>query len=234
MTAALSEATHVLVSIAPEPDPDVGDRFLDDVRAQIAGRTTPVRLVTYLSTVGVYGDHDGAWVDETTECRPVSARSKARRVAEEAWLGWAQAAGIRCHVYRLSGIYGPGRSPVSRLKAGKSRRIVKPGQVFNRIHVDDIASAVLAGIEGRGRYDLYNVTDDMPAPPQDVIAYAAECLSVRPPPAVDFATADLSPMARSFYGENKRVSNTRMRDDLGVELAYPTYREGIRALADQS
>ncbi|MEL7304090.1 MAG: SDR family oxidoreductase [Pseudomonadota bacterium] len=234
MAAALEAATHVLVSIAPEPDPQIGDTFLDDVRALIARRSLKPELVTYLSTVGVYGDHDGAWVDEDTECRPVSARSKARRIAEDAWLEWARAADIRCHVYRLSGIYGPGRSPVSRLKAGKSRRIVKPGQVFNRIHVEDIASAVMAGFAGRGRFAIYNVTDDLPAPPQDVIAFAAEQLGMPVPPAVDFETADLTPMARSFYGENKRVSNARMRDNLGVVLAFPTYREGIGALAAKS
>ncbi|MEO1265773.1 MAG: SDR family oxidoreductase [Pseudomonadota bacterium] len=226
----LDAASHVLVSVAPDPDPAVGDSALEPVRARLAARAT-APWVGYLSTVGVYGDHEGAWVDETTAPRPASQRSKARVATETAWMDWADAASAPLQIYRLSGIYGPGRSPVDRLRAGKARRLVKPGQVFNRIHVDDIRAAVIAGLDGCGTHRVYNVTDDLPAPPQDVIAYAADCLGIAPPPEIDFATADLSPMARSFYGENKRVANARMKDDLGVALSFPTYREGIAALA---
>ncbi|MEO1693820.1 MAG: SDR family oxidoreductase [Pseudomonadota bacterium] len=233
LSDAIATATHILVSIAPDSDAASAD--CDPVIAalwpEIAG-ASHLTWVGYLSTVGVYGNHDGAWVDETTVCRPVSKRSVARVAAEQMWLDRAAAQlQWRLHIYRLSGIYGPGRNPIARLKAGTARRLIKPGQVFNRIHVDDIAQAVLAGLSGRGTHAVYNVTDNEPAPPQDVIAHAAELANVPVPPDQPFETADLTPMARSFYGENKRVANARMTEDLGITLAHPTYREGLAATA---
>ncbi|MEM1307340.1 MAG: SDR family oxidoreductase [Pseudomonadota bacterium] len=233
LSDAIATATHILVSIAPDPDAATADcdPVLATLWPEIAG-ASHLTWVGYLSTVGVYGNHDGAWVDETTVCRPVSKRSVARVAAEQMWLDRAAAqTQWRLHIYRLSGIYGPGRNPIARLKAGTARRLIKPGQVFNRIHVDDIAQAVMAGLSGRGAHAVYNVTDNEPAPPQDVITHAAELMSLPVPPDQPFETADLTPMARSFYGENKRVANARMTGDLGITLAHPTYREGLAAIA---
>jgi nucleoside-diphosphate-sugar epimerase len=221
---ALSEATHVLVSIAPG---EAGDPVLTHFRNDLAA-LRPEALV-YLSTVGVYGDHGGAWVDEPSECRPVSVRSLRRLEAEAAWRLFAEETGTPVAILRLAGIYGPGRSAFDRLKDGTARRIVKPGQVFNRIHVDDIANAVAATLAERAD-GTFNVADDEPAPPQDVVAYAAELLGVPVPPEEPFETAELTPMARSFYGENKRVRNARLKSALGVHLAYPSYREGLAAI----
>lgn len=228
--AALARATHVLVSVAPDPGSDTPDPTLARLAADLAA-AGHLDWIGYLSTVGVYGDHNGGWVDETTEPAPRSPRSVARLAAEDAWRALADASTWRLHIYRLAGIYGPGRSPLQKIRNGTARRIIKPGQVFNRIHAADITQAVLAGMAGRGTDTVYNVTDDEPAPPQDVIAFAAECAGLPVPAAIEFKAAELSPMARSFYGENKRVSNARLRDELGVVLRFPTYREGIRALA---
>jgi len=229
MRAAIARASHVLVSVAPDPGSGITDPTLVRLSADLAAAN--LDWVGYLSTVGVYGDHGGGWVDETTDPEPRSSRSVARLAAENAWRAFADASSWRLHIYRLAGIYGPGRSPLQKLRDGTARRIIKPGQVFNRIHAADIAQTVLAGMAGRGTDTVYNVTDDEPAPPQDVIAFAAECAGLPVPAAIDFETAELSPMARSFYGENKRVSNARLRDALGVVLRFPTYREGILALA---
>lgn len=223
----LAEATHVVVSVPPE---DAGDPVLVLHGEDIAAAQR-LAWIGYLSTVGVYGDRQGKWVDEDDELKPSSQRSRRRAEAERAWLDIAERSGKRVHVLRLSGIYGPGRSAIDTLRAGTARRIIKPGQVFNRIHVEDIAAALEAGIAGRGTHSIYNVTDDEPAPPQDVIAYAAQLLGVPMPPDVPFEQAELSPMGASFYAENKRVANARMKRDLGVVLAYPTYREGLAAIA---
>ena len=161
-------------------------------------------------------------------------RSRWRLAAEDKWLALGQRSGKRAQVFRLPGIYGPGRSAIERVREGTAQRIVKPGQVFNRVHVDDIAGALAAAIAGRGAHDIYNVTDDEPAPPQDVIAYAAELLHMPAPPEIAFEDAKLSPMAASFYAENKRVSNARMRNELGVTLKFPSYREGLQAILAQS
>lgn len=221
---ALREATHLIVSAAPT---DGGDPLL--TRFEIANART-LTWVGYLSTVGVYGDHGGAWIDETTPAIPRSARSKARRAVETAWEEQASALGIELGLLRLAGIYGPGRSALDKVRAGTARRIVKPGQVFNRIHVEDIgrvvASAAIGTVGG-----IFNVCDDEPGPPQDVITHAADLLGVEPPPEVAFEDADLSPMGRSFYGENKRVSNARLKEAFGPML-YPTYREGLAGLLD--
>lgn len=219
---ALSGVTHVIVSIAPAEGPDGGDRVLP-VLAEALAEQTSLASIAYLSTVGVYGNHDGAWVDEASECRPSSARSVARVKAEREWLAFGESTGTPVAVLRLSGIYGPGRNAFVNLADGSARRLVKPGQVFNRIHVEDIAAAVERSF-ATGASGLFNITDDEPAPPQDVIAYAAHLMGVAPPPEQAFETAELSPMARSFYGENKRVANGLSKSALGLAYAYPNYR----------
>lgn len=226
VAAALASSSHILVSIGPSA---AGDPVLAHHRADLAADRP--EWIGYLSTVGVYGDHGGAWVDEETPCRPVSRRSAERLAAERAWLDFAAETGLPVQVFRLSGIYGPGRNALENLKKGTARRIVKPGQVFNRIHVDDIAGALQAALK-RPETAIYNVTDDEPAPPQDVVAYAADLLGVAPPPEVPFEAADMTPMARSFYGENKRVSNAKLKNALDYSFLYPTYREALISLAD--
>ncbi len=221
---ALSQADSVLVSIAPG---DGGDPVLAQHRSDLA--TAKPKSIVYLSTVGVYGDHEGAWVDETSECRPVSLRSRQRVEAEAAWQRFGHETGVPVAIVRLAGIYGPGRGPFEKIRRGTARRVVKPGQVFNRIHVDDIAAIVAAAFERRAD-GIFNGSDDEPAPPEDVLLYAADLLGLPPPPEVSFEEADLTPMARSFYGESKRVRNERIKSELGVRLAYPNYREGLRAI----
>lgn len=222
----LSNATHILTSIPPAgPCDPVLQHYAEDI---IQAKS---QWIGYLSTVGVYGNWDGAWIDESNERRPKSERSKNRTLAEDAWLALVQEYDLPVHVFRLSGIYGPGRNAIRNLKRGTARRLEKPGQVFNRIHVDDIANVLEASVAKPNAGGVYNVTDSEPAPPQDVVTYAAELINMEPPPWIPFEKADLSPMARSFYGENKRVRNTRIHDELGVTLSYPTYREGLQALA---
>jgi nucleoside-diphosphate-sugar epimerase len=231
LAEAMSEATHLLISTAPAAKGDPVLRWHSDDLA----KAPHLKWIGYLSTIGVYGDHEGAWVDETTPPQPSSDRSIGRLGAENAWQSFAEDRGTTLQIFRLAGIYGPGRNQFEKLRAGREQRIYKPGQVFNRIHVDDIAATVIAGIEaGNAASGVFNVTDDEPAPPQDVIAYAAELLGMEPPPLVDWNEADMSPMARSFYSENKRVRNERIKKELGVRLNYPTYREGLRALLDET
>jgi nucleoside-diphosphate-sugar epimerase len=221
LAPALARATHLLTSIAPDPSGDpVLARHADEIAAG------PLHWVGYLSTTGVYGDHGGDWIDESTPLAPTTDRGKARVLAEGQW----RAARPDVHIFRLAGIYGPGRGPFEKVRQGTARRIVKPGQVFSRIHVDDIAQVLMASIARPAPGTAYNVCDDDPAPPQDVIAHAAHLLGLPPPPEVAFEDADLSPMARSFYSESKRVRNDRIRRDLGVDLHYPTYLEGLAAL----
>jgi nucleoside-diphosphate-sugar epimerase len=235
LAGRISQAEAMLVSIPPGEAGDPALRLLSSAIAQAPG----LRWIGYLSTVGVYGDHDGAWVDETTPCRPASARSVARLAAEEGWLALCPPS--RCvQVLRLSGIYGPGQNALDNLRAGTARRIVKPGQVFNRIHVADIAGAAvhLMGMAfdapaGANLPAIINVTDSEPAPPQDVVAHAALLMGVAAPPETPFEEARLSPMARSFYGESKRVSNRLLTHELGYALRYPTYREALAALWEQ-
>lgn len=222
---ALDGVTHVLQSIAPDEAGDpVATAHLDDLRA-----LPPLAWLGYLGTTAVYGNRDGAWVDETSELQPVQPRAARRAAAESIWL----ASGLPAHVFRLAGIYGPDRSQLDDLREGTARRIVKPGQVFSRIHVEDIAGTLEASIARPTPGAVYNVCDDEPAAPQEVIAFAAGLLGVAPPPETPFETAQLSPMARSFYADNRRVSNARIKDELGVSLGYPTYREGLRALLSQ-
>jgi nucleoside-diphosphate-sugar epimerase len=217
----------MLISIPPDLEGDAVLRHhLEDIAA-----LRDLAWIGYLSSIGVYGDWQGRWVDETAPPRPISERSLRRLQAERLWRSFAHETGKRVAVFRLAGIYGPGRSVLETLRAETARRIVKPAQVFNRIHVDDIARVLSAAMARPGAYDLYNVADDEPAPPQDVVAFAAEVLGLPVPPAVAFDRAGLSSIAATFWAENKRVGNARIKQDLGVELAYPTYREGIRALA---
>ena len=224
----LIQADALLVSIPPGGH---GDPVLAHFVRDIAGAAN-LHTIVYLSTIGVYGDHGGAWVDEDTLPVPRSARSIERLKTENDWLALGSESGKAVHILRLAGIYGPGQNALENLRAGTARRLIKPGQVFNRIHVEDIARAIAAAFR-HPVGGVWNVGDDEPAPPQDVIAFAAGLLGLPVPPGQDFATAELSAMARSFYSENKRVSNKRLREVLGVELAYPTYREGIGALAGE-
>lgn len=220
-TSAFAGITHVLTSIAPDETGDpVLDLHKDDLLA--AG----LAWAGYLGTTAVYGDRDGGWVDEATPILPTLARAERRAKAEAAWLQ----SGLPAHVFRLAGIYGPGRNPFVNLRNGTARRIVKPGQVFSRIHVEDIATVLEASIERPNPGRIYNVCDDEPAPPQDVVTYAASLMGVPPPPEQDYATANLPPMARSFYADNRRVMNGRIKTELGVRLAFPSYREGLQAL----
>ena len=194
----------------------------------------PFDWVGYLSTTGVYGDRGGARVDEASALRPTTTRGRRRVDAEAAWLGLHRDHGLPVHVFRLAGIYGPGRSQLDQVRAGRARRIVKPGQVFSRIHVDDIAAVLDASMQRPNAGAAYNVCDDVAAPPQDVVAYACRLLGVAPPPPVPIADAELGEMARSFYAENKRVDNGRIKRELGVTLAYPSYREGLAELLRQA
>ncbi|MEE7458473.1 NAD(P)-dependent oxidoreductase [Methylorubrum populi] len=221
----LADTDILLVSAPPGQD---GDTALNRYRETIAG--SRIGWIGYLSTIGVYGDQGGAWIDETTPATPKSDRSRDRLAVEEAWLALGAETGKAVQVFRLSGIYGPGRNPIVKLREGRTQRIVKRDQVFNRIHVADIAATLAASIARPRAGAVYNVTDDEPAPPQTVIEHAAALTGLPLPPAVDFETARLSPMARSFYGENKRVRNRLIREELGVDLTYPTYREGLAAL----
>ncbi|QND57742.1 SDR family oxidoreductase [Mesorhizobium huakuii] len=215
---ALEKTTHLVISVAPE---EAGDPVLNAAREAIAGMPA-LEWIGYLSTVGVYGDYGGAWVNERTTCRPVSKRSVMRVEAEQQWLKLGEHIGRPVAILRLSGIYGPGRNALVNLENGTARRLVKPDQVFNRIHCDDIAGALWQLIKGNTG-GIFNVTDDEPAPPQDVVAYAASLMGVEPPPEIPFDTAQLSPMARSFYGENKRVANAAIKA-AGYSLRFPDYR----------
>ncbi len=217
---------HILHSIAP---PETGDPVLAFHGRNIA--EAQPEGICYLSTVGVYGDHDGGLVSEDSPCRPASERSRRRLRAEADWKSFCDEHEIPLAILRLAGIYGPGRGPFEKLRAGTSRRIVKPDQVFNRIHVEDIAQIAEAAMS-RNADGIFNCGDDLPAPPQEVISHAAGLLGLEPPAEEPFDEADLSPMARSFYGENKRVDNSRIKSELGITLKYPTYREGLAAILD--
>ena len=223
--AALEGTTHLLLSIPPD---DQGDPVARDLGNSL--QALPLQWVGYLSTTGVYGDRGGDWVDESSPLAPSTARGRRRLEAEEQWA----ALDLPLHIFRLAGIYGPGRNQLATLRAGTAKRIVKEGQVFSRIHVEDIASVLAASIAQPAPGTAYNVCDNEPAPPQEVVTYAAELLGLTPPPEVPFEDADLSPMAKSFYAESKRVSNKRIREELGITLRYPTYREGLRVLLEQS
>jgi nucleoside-diphosphate-sugar epimerase len=224
--ALLAGATHLLSSVPPD---EAGDPVLDVHGADIA-KARGLRWVGYLSTTGVYGDRAGGWVDEASPLLPTGERGRRRVAAETRWLELQRRHGLPVHVFRLAGIYGPGRSAIDSLRLGRAQRIVKPGQVFSRIHVADIVQVLRASMERPMPGAIYNVCDDDPAPPAEVVAFAAELLGVAPPPEIPIEQAQLSEMALSFYADNKRVSNRRMKQDLGISLRYPSYRDGLAAL----
>ena len=220
----LDKADHILISVPPEQDGS--DPVINFAEAALAALQDQLKWVGYLSTTGVYGDHQGAWIDEETPAGLLSERGQRRVAAEAQWA----ATGLPMHYFRLAGIYGPGRNSLRALQNGTARRVVKQGQVFSRIHLVDITRILEASMANPNAGRAYSVCDDTPAPPQDVVTYAAELMGVSPPALQDFATAELSPMARSFYGENKRIRNNRIKEELGVSLEYPDYRAGLSAL----
>jgi nucleoside-diphosphate-sugar epimerase len=222
----LAGTSHLLSSVPPDED---GDPVIAVHGADIAA-CGDLAWVGYLSTTGVYGDRGGGWVDEDSELAPTGPRGRRRVAAEGAWCELHRLHGVPVHVFRLAGIYGPGRNALAALRRGTAKRIDKPGQVFSRIHVEDIAAVLEASIERPAPGRAYNVCDDDPAPPESVIAYASDLLGRPPPPLIPFAEAKLGPMARSFYRDNKRVSNRRIKDELDVRLRYPDYRAGLTAL----
>jgi nucleoside-diphosphate-sugar epimerase len=227
LNAAIAGADRLLVSAAPD---ERGDPMLRQLRPLLEAADR-LEAVAYLSTVGVYGDHKGGWVDEETPVNPGSERAKRRVAAEREWLAFGASRGVPVQIHRLAGIYGPGRSAIDDLREGAARRIVKEGQVFNRIHVEDVAAAAMAGFDNPTVSGVFNICDDEPAPPQDVVAYAAGLLGLPPPPETPFAEARLSEMARSFYAESKRCRNGKAKNMIGFRLSHPTYREGLAAIA---
>jgi nucleoside-diphosphate-sugar epimerase len=219
----LDQATHLLISTAPD---ETGAPVLKAISDQIAKRREQFKWVGYLSTTGVYGDHQGGWVDETTALTPATKRGQWRVWAERQW----QDMGLPLHIFRLAGIYGPGRGPFAKLRRGTARCIVKENQLFSRIHVDDIARVLAASITKPNAGSIYNVCDNLATPPEDVIAYAAKLMGAPVPKAEDFVSADMTPMAKSFYSESKKVSNAKIKSELGVQLKYPDYISGLDAL----
>jgi nucleoside-diphosphate-sugar epimerase len=227
LRSAVAEADAALVSVPPD---DNGDPVLRACGGVLA-YAQRLRAIVYLSTIGVYGDHGGGWVDEATPPQPGAARSRERLAAEQAWLDFGARHNIAVAILRLAGIYGPGQNALVQIASGKARRIVKPGQVFNRIHVGDIAQAIDAALTRRAS-GIFNIADDEPTPPADPIVFAAQLMAVEPPPEIPFEQAALTmlPMALSFWQECRRVRNDKLKRELGVSLRYPTYREGLRAL----
>ncbi|MDF3350058.1 SDR family oxidoreductase [Sulfitobacter sp. KE34] len=226
LSPLLQEVPNLLVSAGPGPE---GDPVLLDLQDEITAAAPHLRWVGYLSTTGVYGDHGGDWVDETTPLTPSTRRGAARVQAEAAW---SAIPGLPLHIFRLAGIYGPGRGPFAKVRKGTARRIIKPGQVFSRIHVEDIAQALDLSLAKPQPGAIYNLCDDDPAPPQDVIGHAAALLGLPLPPAVDFDKAEMTPMARSFYAESKKVRNDHAKAALGWQPIYPDYRSGLAALLE--
>jgi nucleoside-diphosphate-sugar epimerase len=227
LRSAVQDADAVLVSAPPDENGDPVLRVLAGELAHVA----KLQSVVYLSTIGVYGDCGGAWVDEAMTAKPESARSRERLVAEQAWQEIGARRGLPVAILRLAGIYGPGQNALVQVASGRSRRIVKPGQIFNRIHVGDIAQAVAAALARRAS-GIFNIADDEPTPPGDPIAFAAQLMGVAPPPEIPFEAVaqTMSPMALSFWQECRRVRNDKLKNELGVSLLYPTYREGLRGL----
>ena len=223
--ADLGKASHVVLSIPPN---DNGDPALN-LHADDLLAAPDLQWLCYFSTVGVYGDFGGEWIDETAPTRPINKRSQQRVEVEQRWAEFAARRGVPLLVLRLAGIYGPGRSSFDKLREGTARRIVKPGQVFNRIHVDDIGR--ITALAARARLGgTFNLSDDEPAPPQDLVEYAANLMGVPVPPGIPFESAQMTEMARSFYSDNKRVSNKAIRAALGTDLLYPNYRVGLDAI----
>lgn len=237
---ALEDVTHLVISIAPprEENLDEPDLLVDPVLRAFHSKSIQqfapgLKWVCYLSTVGVYGNHHGDWIDEAAELRPSSSRARQRVRAEKEWREFCETNSMLFNIFRLSGIYGAGRNALVSASAGKARRLIKKGQVFNRIHHGDIAQAVALGMEKKSS-GVFNITDDEPAPPQDVVTFAHQLLDLTPPPEIDFETAELSPMARSFYGENKRVSNKKSKVELGMDYHWPDYRTSLKRMLDEN
>lgn len=224
---ALAGTTHLLGSVPPDAD---GDPVLDCHGEDIAALGQGLNWVGYLSTTGVYGDRRGGWVDEDSPLEPTTERGRRRAAAEAGWLDLWWDHRLPVHIFRLASIYGPGRNALDEVKSGRAKRVVKEGQVFSRIHVEDIASVLQASMAKPNPGRIYNVCDDDPAPPQQVVAFAASLLGREPPPEIPFERAELSDMAKSFYAENKRVRNGRIKSELGVALAYPDFHVGLRSL----
>jgi NAD dependent epimerase/dehydratase family enzyme len=214
------DVTHIVSSVPPDGDP-----VLRAFGTQLAARATVLTWIAYLSTTGVYGDRGGQWIDEDSPLTPSTERGHRRLKAEQDW----SRLGLPLHIFRLAGIYGPGRNQLQSVKDGTAKRVIKQGQVFSRIHVEDIAGILLASMAHPNPGRAYNCADDEPCPPQDVVAYAAQLLGLPPPPEVPFEKAELSPMARSFYAESKRVSNARVKQELGYTFLFPNYRVGFEA-----
>jgi nucleoside-diphosphate-sugar epimerase len=227
LTTLDERITHVVTSVPPSPD---GDPVLQKLSAELIRRAPQIQWLAYLSTTGVYGDHAGSWVDETTALTPNTDRGHRRVEAERQWLALHESHGLPVHLFRLAGIYGPGRNALLSMKEGTAKRVIREGQVFSRIHVEDIAGILQASIAKLNPGRAYNVADDEPCPPQDVITYAAELLNLPPPPEVPFEQAELSPMARSFFMDSKRVSNDRVKTELDYQFRYPNYRMGLKQL----
>lgn len=227
--ATLADCSHILLSIPPG---EHGDPVFHH-HAEYIAQLPNLNWLGYLSTTGVYGDHQGRWIDESTPVNPGSARGQRRVDAENAWLSLHAEHGAPTHIFRLPGIYGPGRSAFDALQQRRAQRINKPGQVFCRIHIDDIAQGLSASMANPNPGSIYNLVDDEPAPPQDVTALAAELMGMEPPPLIPFDDAELTPMGRSFYAECKRVRNTKMKEELGVTLKHPSYREGLQAILSE-
>ncbi|WP_353534885.1 SDR family oxidoreductase [Cognatishimia sp. WU-CL00825] len=227
LTSCLRDVTHILTSAGPDAQ---GDPILRAARPAIEAVKSQLHWVGYLSTTGVYGDHDGGWVDETTALDPATERGKRRVLAEREWLDIDD---LPVHVFRLAGIYGPGRGPFAKLRRGVAQRVIKKNQVFSRTHVQDIAQVLEASMAQPNPGRIYNVCDDDPQPPEVVIEYAAKLLGMAPPPAVAFEEATMSPMARTFYSDSKRVRNDRIKDELGVTLKYPTFKAALEAMLAQ-
>jgi nucleoside-diphosphate-sugar epimerase len=221
------DVTHLLISAPPDEN---GDPVLKLFQEQLQRLAKQLRWVGYLSTTGIYGDRGGDWVDEESLLEPNTARGHRRLDAEKSWLRLYKDYGIPVHLFRLAGIYGRGRNQLLMVKNGSAKRIIKPGQIFSRIHVEDIAGVLAASMAKPNPGRAYNVCDDEPCPPQEVVEYAANLLGLPVPPEIPFEQAELSPMAKSFYADSKRVSNQRIKKELDYKLIYPTYREGLTAI----
>lgn len=224
LNAIPTTVTHILSSVPPD---EIGDPVLQKSANHLVAHARTLKWVAYLSTTGVYGDRQGALIDEHADLLPNGPRGQRRVEAEKAW---AKIPNLPLHIFRLPGIYGPGRSQLDAVRQGKARRIIKQGQIFSRIHVDDIAGILKASMARPNSGRIYNVADDEPCPPQDVVSYACQILGVAPPPEIPFEQAELSPMAKSFYKDSKRISNLRVKTELGYQLKYPNYRVGLQAL----
>lgn len=226
-SAALADFPYILNSVPPD---DLGDPVYDLHGCDIVAQAPQMKWFGLLSTTGVYGNHPGNVVDEASPCLPTSARAMMRYKVEQQWAELQKNCGLPLHIFRLAGIYGPGRNVLRDLQRGQASQIVKPGHVFNRIHVADIVQALVASLHKPAPGAVYNLADDYPASSDAVVRYGADLLGMAAPPAQDYATATLSPMAQIFYADSKIVSNAKAKRELGLKLLYPSYREGLQAL----